>query len=214
MKHILCFGDSNTWGFVPAAGIRYNEHTRWTGVLADTLGNDYRIHEDGLNARMSAFDSPFKPFLNGLPALQTALWSQKPLDALVISLGTNDLKHWDAARSAAGVGLLVSTALNMDRVYPSNTPVFPNGPAVLVISPIQVGAFLPQLDPDCDLAHAHEQSTRFPAQFAAMCNSWGVDMLDAQTLAEPSPLDGIHMTPEGHRALGLAVADWVKKAIG
>ena len=38
MKDVLCFGDSNTWGFVPGRGVRYDEHTRWTGVLQDVLG--------------------------------------------------------------------------------------------------------------------------------------------------------------------------------
>ena len=38
MKDVLCFGDSNTWGFVPGRGVRYDEHTRWTGDLQDALG--------------------------------------------------------------------------------------------------------------------------------------------------------------------------------
>ena len=38
MKHVLCFGDSNTWGFIPGTCKRYDEHTRWTGILQDELG--------------------------------------------------------------------------------------------------------------------------------------------------------------------------------
>ena len=213
MKHILCFGDSNTWGYIPASGARYDEHVRWTGVLADALGASFRVHEDGLNARTSVFDSPFKPFLNGMPALQTALWAQKPLDALVLSLGTNDLKTWDAARSAAGVGTLVAMAQSMDSLYPSSTPVFRDRKRILVISPILVGDWLSRIDPDSDLAGAAEASRAFPRHFATMCASLGVEMLDAQTIAAPSGEDAVHMTPEGHRALGLAVADWVRRAL-
>ena len=42
MKHVLCFGDSNTWGFIPGTCKRYDEHTRWTGILQDELGAESR----------------------------------------------------------------------------------------------------------------------------------------------------------------------------
>ena len=28
-KRIICFGDSNTWGYDPVSGSRYDENTRW-----------------------------------------------------------------------------------------------------------------------------------------------------------------------------------------
>ena len=47
MKNILCFGDSNTWGYAPGTGARFDLDTRWTGVLQAELGADYRVIEDG-----------------------------------------------------------------------------------------------------------------------------------------------------------------------
>lgn len=44
MKHILCYGDSNTHGYIPSGG-RYDDDTRYTGILAKLLGSDYRIIE-------------------------------------------------------------------------------------------------------------------------------------------------------------------------
>lgn len=210
MKHILCYGDSNTWGYIAGQGTRYDERTRWTGVLAEALGEGYCIHEDGLNARTTVFDSPYKPFLNGLASLPASLWAQKPIDLLIISLGTNDLKEHTASQAANGAGALVSYAQSMDTLYPSGTPVFRNGPRILVISPILVGEDLPNVNPDDELAGAYAQSLLFPEKYAAMCAARGVDMLDAQKLAQPSPVDCVHMTPDGHRALGLAVAAWVR----
>lgn len=211
MRHVLCFGDSNTWGFIPGEGRRYDERTRWTGVLAEALGNEWRVHEDGLNARTSVFPSVFKPFLNGKDALQVALWAQKPIDVLVIFLGTNDLKAHTAAQSANGVGTLVHLAQQMDIRYPSSEPVFANGPKILVISPIEIGDQLPEVDPTDELGGKHEESRKFPALFRAMCDETGAMMLAAQTIAKPSPVDCVHMTPESHRALGLAVAEAVRK---
>lgn len=31
--NILCFGDSNTWGYKPDKSGRYDENIRWTGLL-------------------------------------------------------------------------------------------------------------------------------------------------------------------------------------
>lgn len=47
MKHILCYGDSNTHGYIPGGG-RYDDDTRYTGILAKLLDSDYRIIEEGL----------------------------------------------------------------------------------------------------------------------------------------------------------------------
>ena len=47
MKTVLCYGDSNTYGFNPANGLRYPQDMRWTGKLQSLLGNDYRIIEEG-----------------------------------------------------------------------------------------------------------------------------------------------------------------------
>lgn len=139
MKRILCYGDSNTWGFTPITGARYDEHTRWTGRLQDMLGEDYCVQEEGLNARTSAFDDPFKPYLNGKDMLEGILVSAKPLDVLVISLGTNDLKFVDAWHAAQGVGLLLDMARSMDVRYPSTQPVFPNGFRPLWSRPLKLG---------------------------------------------------------------------------
>jgi len=43
MKNLLCFGDSNTWGYSPEDGTRFPPDVRWTGVLQKSLGNDYQI---------------------------------------------------------------------------------------------------------------------------------------------------------------------------
>ena len=41
---ILCFGDSNTWGFIPGSDCeRYAPDVRWPGVMAADLGPGYRV---------------------------------------------------------------------------------------------------------------------------------------------------------------------------
>ena len=51
MKTVLCYGDSNTYGFNPSNGFRYPENVRWTGRLQSALGDGYKIIEEGCNGR-------------------------------------------------------------------------------------------------------------------------------------------------------------------
>lgn len=67
-KTIMCFGDSLTWGWVPAPEgaptSRYPREVRWTGVLETRLGEGYRVIEEGLSARTTTADDPTDPRLN------------------------------------------------------------------------------------------------------------------------------------------------------
>ena len=45
MKNILCFGDSNTFGFNPENGSRYDKNTRWTGILQFLCKDNFHIIE-------------------------------------------------------------------------------------------------------------------------------------------------------------------------
>lgn len=49
---ILCYGDSNTWGYVSGSGHqRYGNKERWTRLLSDLLGDQFEVIEEGLNSR-------------------------------------------------------------------------------------------------------------------------------------------------------------------
>ncbi len=110
MKTVLCFGDSNTWGSDPAGNGRFDIHTRWPGVLRDELGAEYWVIEEGLGGRTTLWDDPIEGYKNGKEYLIPCLHSHRPLDLVVIMLGTNDLKMrfsvpaFDIANSA---GVLV-----------------------------------------------------------------------------------------------------------
>lgn len=46
MKQIICFGDSNTYGYIPGTGKRYPWGIRWTSILNEKLGfENYRVVE-------------------------------------------------------------------------------------------------------------------------------------------------------------------------
>lgn len=47
----------------------------------------------------------------------------------------------------------------------------------------------------------------FPALMKGLCEWLGVEMMNTQEIVQPSKVDGIHMMPEEHRKLALAVRD-------
>ncbi len=96
-KRILCYGDSNTYGFIPFTNLRYDDETRWPMVLQQELGNEYIIIEEGLNGRTSGFDEEDGIFpeklLNSSKTIRTVINSHRPLNYVIIMLGANDIKN-------------------------------------------------------------------------------------------------------------------------
>ena len=109
-KTVLCYGDSNTWGYDPATQKRYPRNVRWAGVLRRALGNGYLVIEEGLNGRTTVWDDPIEGYKNGKEYLVPCLETHKPIDLVIIMLGTNDLKarfHVPACDIAAGAGVAI-----------------------------------------------------------------------------------------------------------
>ncbi|MBQ9959278.1 MAG: acylhydrolase, partial [Oscillospiraceae bacterium] len=92
-KRILCYGDSNTWGYIGGVGERFGRDVRWTGRLQTLLGSDYTVIEEGLNSRTTVWDDPVEMHKNGYTYLMPCLQTHRPLDLVIIMLGTNDLER-------------------------------------------------------------------------------------------------------------------------
>ena len=211
MKNILCYGDSNTWGYTPGTAVRYAPDVRWTGVAQQLLGAEYHIIEEGLNARTTVYDDPWSFWRNGKEYLPACLISHKPLDLLVISLGTNDLKFTDAYGATKGVEALISLT-DMVQNKKESSLVFPHGVKVLVISPITLGERV--IDRiDSSVQYKYEESCKFGPLMARMAKAKGAAFIDAAKIAQPSETDCVHMNPDGHKALGIAVAEEIRKII-
>ncbi len=111
MKTVVCFGDSNTWGYVPGSGgERFTREQRWPGVLQRLLGEDWEVIAEGLNGRTATVERPDAEGRNGLPYLLPCLLSHAPVDAVVLFLGTNDVNYVDDERIARCVARLVEIA--------------------------------------------------------------------------------------------------------
>jgi len=111
VKTLVCFGDSNTWGYVPGSdGERFPREVRWPVRLAAALGPEWEVIAEGLNGRTATFERPDSEGRNGLPYLLPCLQSHAPVDLVVIFLGTNDVNFVDDDRVARCVARLVEVA--------------------------------------------------------------------------------------------------------
>ena len=91
--NILCFGDSNTWGYKPDKTGRFDENTRWTALLQKKLGPEYHIIEEGLCGRTTVFQDELREGRRGLDLIGVTVEMHNPIDLMIIMLGTNDLKN-------------------------------------------------------------------------------------------------------------------------
>lgn len=92
---VLCYGDSNTWGYISGSDHqRYNENERWTRLLKKQLGSNYEIIEEGLNSRtlLSEDNRPSKEGRNGFTYLKPCLDTHDKIDLFILMLGTNEFK--------------------------------------------------------------------------------------------------------------------------
>ena len=207
MKNILFYGDSNTWGFDPSTRDRYPYEKRWTSICAAALGNDYCCIPAGMNGRTTVFDDPLKGCRNGLDGVDYELQTHKPLDLFVLMLGTNDLKYTDAAGSAAGMQQLVSKVLSVNERFCLSSPVFPDRPEILLISPVRL---LQNID-ETGRYDAIKESEKLSGLYGEIARKNGLEFLDASVITVPSDIDGVHLGPDGHEKLGMAAAGKIEK---
>lgn len=209
MLNILFYGDSNTWGYDPETSLRFPYENRWTTVCAKLLGEEYNCIPEGMNGRTTAFDDPMKGARNGLTGLDYALQAHKPLDLMVVMLGTNDLKYTDADGVAEGMEKLIRNILSADERFPLSSPVF-TGPErrILLVSPVLLGEHVGKKENDL------EESRRLAELYREIAERCSLHFMDADSYAEASEMDGVHLGREGHESLGRAMAEQIRSIFG
>lgn len=208
MKRILCFGDSNTYGFIPVECGRYEENVRWPGRLKKLLGDEYLVIEEGCNGRTCVLDDPREDGKNGLKAVEPCLEAHKPVDLVVLMLGSNDLKGYfkaSAENIANGAEILVKTI----KEYTEKNQEKPA--KILLMAPTEIGINVKtsMFYPDFDET-ALERSKCFKALYRDVAERNGCEFMSAADYVTASELDSLHLDPEEHAKLAVAVADKIK----
>ncbi len=206
MKTILCFGDSNTWGYDPLTSQRYPRGVRWTSRLQAALPG-YCILEEGLGGRTTVFDDDLRSGRRGLTHLPVALKTHDPIDLVLLMLGTNDCKNRFRAHAAeitegmqALIELVQSPALLHLR----------HAPAVLLIAPPPIDAEALSRGGMRFMFNAESVQTSYQlsAFYRELACRMNVHFFDAGKVTGPGA-DGIHLSAEGHATLASALAQFL-----
>lgn len=202
---ILCYGDSNTFGYIPGRGGRYDRHTRWPGRLQELLGSAYQVMEEGLCGRTTAFEDMTEPGRNGLDRIREAVERSRPLDVLVIMLGSNDCKAQFGASAAEIAGGLEQVAAQARGGEASGFRVLLVAPAAMTDRVMHSG-FGSEFD-----QRSIKVSKELAEAYEALAGKCGCDFLDGSKVTQVSEIDGLHLDAEGHGRLAEAVVKYLQK---
>lgn len=212
-RRLLVYGDSNTHGTAPMARLgdmaRFDAATRWTGLFARSLSPDWEVIEEGHPGRTTVHDDPVEgPHRNGLRILPAILESHRPIDLVLVMLGTNDLK----LRFSVGPADIAQALERLSReIRISACGPEGGGPAVMLVAPPPVA------ETGClaaIFAGGAAKSRGLGAAVGEAAGRCGAAFVDLGGRVAVSDLDGIHYDAATHARVAAILAQAVRAEFG
>lgn len=206
MKKILCYGDSNTFGYNPETGGRYDKNTRWSGILSYLLKENYQIIEEGMNNRTAFFKNPEGLKQSGSEYLSIYLQDHKNIDICILNLGTNDAQIFyplDKVAVEKGLQNLVNVIKNIN---PKTK--------IIIVPPVKItqdlfnSGFAVMFD-----KNSIEKIQNVMPVFEQFARDNNYYYFDFNSLTSPSKFDGIHYTKESHQIIATKLAEYILSAL-
>ena len=209
-KHtVLCFGDSNTYGYNPRTETRYPSFFRYPVILQQFLGDEYEVIAEGLNGRTTAYPMDGLLWKSGLYAVEPVLASHFPVDTLVIMLGTNDC--------AADLGLEAEEITDgMQRLITAARKILMEKqgyePCIILVCPphfedsILKGRFAEQVN-----RKSIEVSKVLPGSYEKLAEKLGCVYLNLDGVIRFSDIDSEHLRPFDHYRVAGMLADVIRE---
>lgn len=218
-KSILCYGDSNTWGFIPTADYaavraRFPREVRWPGCLQALLGESYYVIEEGLNGRTTNLNHITPPDRNGKTYLPSCLYSHAPLDLVILLLGGNDLKaYFNRTPHQICEGMRELIDIIQTSLYGQDMQ---SAPRILLLSqPIPLPISETFLDEQNQIMfpNAVEKSIQLNGLYQQLAQEKQVYFLDIAESIQSSEIDGGHLDAENHMLLARLVANAIESIL-
>jgi lysophospholipase L1-like esterase len=200
---ILCFGDSNTWGYIPGSDEqRYPANIRWTGVLQGLLGKKYLVQEEGLNGRITDLDDPKHPGKNGYVYFVDWLKSYGSISCLILMLGGNDLTKKRFSRKAEEVANGIEKIINFAREENNRLNI-------ILINPPKENdkLYRTEINFQKNITHKFEL---LADKLRTAAQKYDCLFLDANEIVKISKMDGCHMTKGSHQKMAIILASKVR----
>ena len=203
MTDVLCFGDSNTWGYNPKDGSRFPWGVRWTSVLQEQLKDqEIRVIEEGLCGRTTVFEDPLRQGRKGMELFPALLETHGQPEQIILMLGTNDCKMVFSA-SAEVIGKGIMCLLDQAKQFAPDSKI-------LLISPIFLGERVWEEEFDQEFSpESVEVSKKLGDVYEKIAKQYGVDFFRAADYVKCSEDDQEHMDAEGHRVFAGVVAEHI-----
>ena len=218
-KNILCYGDSNTWGYIPLADhsalkSRYSLDERWPGILQALLGVNYYVIEEGLNSRTTNLDYAPPPDRNGKTYLPSCLYSHAPLDLVILALGGNDLKTYfnrSVEEIKDGLGELVDIIQSSE--YGAALQAAPKVLITTTGIPLLFTEKYVDENGVAFLAGAVKKAEALVGLYAQLAKEKRCYYLDLSKEVVPSEIDGVHFDQAAHRRCAELLRDKIKEIL-
>lgn len=198
--NILCFGDSNTHGYNPENGKRYERNERWTGILQNLLGESDYVIEEGLSGRTTVFDDPLYEGLSGIDFIIPTLMTHEPIDLLIIMLGTNDTKdRFGASAEVISLGLdrLIKKAKFCELAFRNSKP------NILVVAPLPIREEIKNAECYYTMGKScSKKSYKIIPLYEKVAKENGCYFFDPSPFVICSDYDYMHLSKEAHEILG------------
>ncbi|WP_296970137.1 GDSL-type esterase/lipase family protein [Tepidanaerobacter sp. EBM-38] len=208
MRRIVCFGDSNTWGYNAVTMERFSEDIRWPCLLGKLLGDEFQVIEEGLCGRTSVADDPLFEGLNGYEYIYPCLMSHAPSELVIIMLGTNDAKERFNLTSYNIAQGITRLALKARSVPAGKDGGFPK---VLVVAPPPIGSEYfntevgKSMGANCDI-----KSSELAHHLEELLQLEEIEFLDTKGIVSMNKVDYMHLDEKGHKTLANIVCKKVK----
>lgn len=207
---IVCFGDSNTWGYDAEGGTRFDENSRWTALLQKDLGDKYIVFEEGQNGRTIANPDPWEGGTKcGMDYVLPMLETKEPVDLLIIMLGTNDLKtkfNLPAADIAGSLQLMISKIQGYCKNFIDCADM-----EILIVSPLALSepfeeSYFAEFFYDNDVVKRSKDLAKW---YELVAEKFNCHFLNATEKVSAGQADHLHLDREGHRKLADMIRDKV-----
>lgn len=205
MIRILCYGDSNTWGYIPGTDHeRFGTTERWTRVLQSNLGDTFEIIEEGLNSRTLFSDDnrPGKEGRNGFTYLKPCMDTHDKFDFIVLMLGTNELKY-KFNNTAQDIVDMIDRYVRFINDYKSQ--IDHTAPKLIISGGPIANENTAFGRSDDKFKDATQKSKDLNLLLEKYCKENNIPYIDNSDLSVG--VDGIHFTMESHKKLAEKIAN-------
>ncbi len=202
MKKILCYGDSNTFGYNPCNASRYDKQTRWTSVLQNILGNNYQIIEEGGCDRTGIADNDKGFLFSAQKHFPNMISETGEVDILILWIGTNDLQfkyNLSLEEFEKGLKKLILIA----QKYAKKIVLIPS---VELPDNVLDGYFSFQFD-----STSVSKSKETGRIYKKLSQIYGLEYFDINNYVKPSKTDGLHYDANEHKIIAQKLSEFLTK---